>query len=218
MAESAGNSQAINRWITRNAGGESVMAKAFVLIETTVGRTKEVATALKDLKGITSVNAVTGPYDVIAIIEAETLNEIGDIVILKPEWGNKTVIITKFNPTRPKNRYGIRIDSPRATRTYCCSDNMIDRKVGHVNDDHPFLLEATAKEDAKPTNSDLAAIDTYVRNLKVGEVILIKRRDGSIQRWVFCRYLKRGQKYKFAATNPNGKTYRMPLEAVEVLA
>jgi len=80
MAESAGNSQAINRWITRNAGGESVMAKAFVLIETTVGRTKEVATALKDLKGITSVNAVTGPYDVIAIIEAETLNEIGDIV------------------------------------------------------------------------------------------------------------------------------------------
>ena len=80
MAESAGNSQAINRWITRNAGGESVMAKAFVLIETTVGRTKEVATALKDLKGMTSVNAVTGPYDVIAIIEAETLNEIGDIV------------------------------------------------------------------------------------------------------------------------------------------
>lgn len=80
MAESAGNSQAINRWITRNAGGESVMAKAFVLIETTVGRTKEVATALKDMKGMTSVNAVTGPYDVIAIIEAETLNEIGDIV------------------------------------------------------------------------------------------------------------------------------------------
>ncbi len=80
MAKSAGNSQAINRWITRNTGGESVMAKAFVLIETTVGRTKEVATALKDMKGMTSVNAVTGPYDVIAIIEAETLNEIGDIV------------------------------------------------------------------------------------------------------------------------------------------
>lgn len=56
------------------------MAKAFVLIETTVGRTKEVATALKDLKGVTSVDAVTGPYDVIAIIEAATLNEIGDIV------------------------------------------------------------------------------------------------------------------------------------------
>ncbi len=65
------------------------MAKAFVLIETTVGRTKEVAAALKDLKGMTSVNAVTGPYDVIAIIEAETLNEIGDIVtqVIHPTTG-----------------------------------------------------------------------------------------------------------------------------------
>lgn len=80
MAESTGTSQVIYRWITRYVGGESVMAKAFVLIETTVGRTKEVATALTELKGMTSVNAVTGPYDVIAIIEAETLNEIGDIV------------------------------------------------------------------------------------------------------------------------------------------
>ncbi len=55
-------------------------AKAFVLIETTVGRTSEVATALKQLKGVKSVNAVTGPYDVIAVIAAETLNDIGDIV------------------------------------------------------------------------------------------------------------------------------------------
>ncbi len=55
-------------------------AKAFVLIETTVGRTSEVATALKQLKGVKSVDAVTGPYDVIAVIEAENLNDIGDIV------------------------------------------------------------------------------------------------------------------------------------------
>jgi uncharacterized protein with GYD domain len=56
------------------------MAKAFVLIETQVGRTKEVASGLEGLGGVKSVNAVTGPYDVIAIIEADTLNEIGDIV------------------------------------------------------------------------------------------------------------------------------------------
>ena len=55
-------------------------AKAFVLIETVVGRTKEVATALKQLEGVKSVDPVTGPYDVIAIIEAETLNDIGDLV------------------------------------------------------------------------------------------------------------------------------------------
>ena len=56
------------------------MGKAFILIETVVGRTKEVVAGLNDLQGIKSVDTVTGPYDVIAIIEAETLNEIGDIV------------------------------------------------------------------------------------------------------------------------------------------
>ena len=55
-------------------------AKAFVLMETAVGKTKEVTTALKQLKGIKSVDTVTGPYDVIAIIEGETLNDIGDLV------------------------------------------------------------------------------------------------------------------------------------------
>ena len=58
-------------------------AKAFVLIETVVGRNKEVVTALKQLEGMESVNAVTGPYDVIAIIEGETLNDIGDLVTAK---------------------------------------------------------------------------------------------------------------------------------------
>ncbi len=55
-------------------------AKAFVLIETAVGRNKEVATALKQLAGVKSVDIVTGPYDIIAIIEGESLNDIGDLV------------------------------------------------------------------------------------------------------------------------------------------
>lgn len=55
-------------------------AKAFVLIETMVGRNKEVVAALRQLQGLKSVDTVTGPYDVIAIIEGETLNDIGDLV------------------------------------------------------------------------------------------------------------------------------------------
>ena len=55
-------------------------AKAFVLVETTVGRSREVTAALRQLAGIKSVDMVTGPYDVIAIIEARTLGDIGDIV------------------------------------------------------------------------------------------------------------------------------------------
>ena len=55
-------------------------AKAFVLIETMVGKSGEVVAALKQLGGVKSVDMVTGPYDVIVIIEARTLNDIGDVV------------------------------------------------------------------------------------------------------------------------------------------
>ncbi len=55
-------------------------AKAFVLIETAVGKSKEVVDAIRQLKGVKSVDTVTGPYDVIAIVEGENLNDIGDLV------------------------------------------------------------------------------------------------------------------------------------------
>ena len=55
-------------------------AKAFVLIETVVGRNKDVVAALRQLEGVKSVDTVTGPYDIIAIIEGEALNDIGDLV------------------------------------------------------------------------------------------------------------------------------------------
>ena len=55
-------------------------AKAFVLIETAVGRSKEVVNALSKLKGVASVDTVTGPYDVIAVLHGDTLNDIGDLV------------------------------------------------------------------------------------------------------------------------------------------
>jgi len=55
-------------------------AKAFILIETAVGKTKEVTTAIEKLAGVKSVDTVTGPYDIIAIIEGENLNDIGDLV------------------------------------------------------------------------------------------------------------------------------------------
>jgi len=57
-----------------------VAAKGFVLIETDVGASKEVVDALRKLEGVDSVDPVTGPYDIIAVIEGETLVEIGDLV------------------------------------------------------------------------------------------------------------------------------------------
>ena len=55
-------------------------AKAFVLIETAVGKSKEVVSGVRLIKGVQSVDTVTGPYDAIAIIEADSLNDIGNIV------------------------------------------------------------------------------------------------------------------------------------------
>jgi DNA-binding Lrp family transcriptional regulator len=57
-----------------------VAAKAFVLIETAVGKNKEVMNALRQLPGMKSVDTVTGPYDIIAVVERKTLNDIGDLV------------------------------------------------------------------------------------------------------------------------------------------
>jgi DNA-binding Lrp family transcriptional regulator len=58
-------------------------AKAFVLIETAVGKNKEVVATLGRLEGMKSVDVVTGPYDVIAVIEGTDLNAIGDLVTSK---------------------------------------------------------------------------------------------------------------------------------------
>lgn len=56
-------------------------AKAFVLIETMPGRSRDVVSGIKELgKGIKSVDTVTGPYDIITVIEGEDLNAIGDLV------------------------------------------------------------------------------------------------------------------------------------------
>lgn len=54
--------------------------KAYILIETAVGKSREVADALRSLTGIENVDAVTGPYDIIAIVAAPDLNAVGDLV------------------------------------------------------------------------------------------------------------------------------------------
>jgi DNA-binding Lrp family transcriptional regulator len=58
-------------------------AKAFVLIETAPGKTKDVVHILAKSPGVKSVDAVTGPYDIIAVIEGEDLNAVGSLVTNK---------------------------------------------------------------------------------------------------------------------------------------
>ncbi|MDA1096788.1 MAG: Lrp/AsnC ligand binding domain-containing protein [Chloroflexi bacterium] len=54
--------------------------RAFILIETSVGKTQDVVAALRLVPQIQAVDAVTGPYDVIAIVDAPDLNTVGNVV------------------------------------------------------------------------------------------------------------------------------------------
>jgi DNA-binding Lrp family transcriptional regulator len=57
--------------------------KAYVLIEAQIGKTKQVVEAIRNIQGVASVDVVTGPYDAIAVIQTETLNDFEDLVVEK---------------------------------------------------------------------------------------------------------------------------------------
>jgi DNA-binding Lrp family transcriptional regulator len=57
------------------------MLSAYVLIETQVGKVAHVAQALRDLDGVESAEDLTGPYDVIARIQAPGLDQLGRLVV-----------------------------------------------------------------------------------------------------------------------------------------
>ena len=57
-----------------------MVTKAYLLVETAVGKTRDVATTLRNLDNIESVDVVTGPYDIIAVISAADMSVIGNVV------------------------------------------------------------------------------------------------------------------------------------------
>lgn len=54
--------------------------KAYILIETNVGKSREVAEMLRGLEDVQTVDNVTGPYDIIAVVSAADLVAVGDLV------------------------------------------------------------------------------------------------------------------------------------------
>ena len=59
------------------------MVQAYILIQGEVGKAHAVATAVAQINGVTLAEDVTGPYDVIARLEAETVDELGKLVIAR---------------------------------------------------------------------------------------------------------------------------------------
>ena len=54
--------------------------RAYILIETQVGSVKAVVGELRALEGVVSCDIITGPFDVISLIEATDMGGVADLV------------------------------------------------------------------------------------------------------------------------------------------
>jgi DNA-binding Lrp family transcriptional regulator len=59
------------------------MVHAYILIQTEVGKAAAVASEVRAVTGVTEADDVTGPYDVIVRAEAETVDDLGKLVVAK---------------------------------------------------------------------------------------------------------------------------------------
>ncbi|SHE27297.1 transcriptional regulator, AsnC family [Ferrithrix thermotolerans DSM 19514] len=55
--------------------------QAYVLIQTDLGRVTDILRKVKEIATVTRADSVTGPYDIIALLEAPSVEEIGREVV-----------------------------------------------------------------------------------------------------------------------------------------
>ena len=80
------------------------MLKAWVLIQTEVGKAAAVAAEVRSVAGVTEAEDVTGPYDVIVRAEAETVDDLGKLVVARiqsVEGITRTLTCPIANGARP---------------------------------------------------------------------------------------------------------------------
>ncbi len=61
--------------------GVMAMASAVVLVKAEMGESIKVAEALRKVAGVKQAHAITGPYDVFALAEAKSQEDLGKFVI-----------------------------------------------------------------------------------------------------------------------------------------
>ena len=59
------------------------MINAYVLIQAQVGRSADVGGEVAQIEGVISADIVTGPYDVIARVEAASMDDLGKLVVAR---------------------------------------------------------------------------------------------------------------------------------------
>jgi DNA-binding Lrp family transcriptional regulator len=60
---------------------QPIMVNAYILIQTEVGKAAGVAHEIAGIPGVTSAEDVTGPYDVIVRAEADSMDNLGRLVV-----------------------------------------------------------------------------------------------------------------------------------------
>ena len=76
---------------------------AFVLVRTMPGHAGEVLSHVRDMPGVQLAHAVTGPTDIIAFVEAETMDSLGRLIISRIQQASgvtrtTTCVVTHIPP------------------------------------------------------------------------------------------------------------------------
>ncbi|GLU46619.1 Lrp/AsnC family transcriptional regulator [Nocardiopsis ansamitocini] len=59
------------------------MVRAYILIQTEVGRAAQVAREIAGIEGVTEAEDVTGPYDVVVRAQADDVDALGRLVVAR---------------------------------------------------------------------------------------------------------------------------------------
>lgn len=54
---------------------------AFIFVETAQGKAMGICGEIKKIKGVRTAHAVTGPYDIIVLVEGDDINMLGEFIV-----------------------------------------------------------------------------------------------------------------------------------------
>jgi DNA-binding Lrp family transcriptional regulator len=57
------------------------VVQAYIWFQSEVGKAREVAGNIREIAGVVRVDAVTGPYDVVVLTEARSVDELGKMIV-----------------------------------------------------------------------------------------------------------------------------------------
>jgi len=58
-----------------------VSVSAYILIQTEVGKAAAVVSEIREIPGVVAADDVTGPYDVVVQVRADSIDELGRLVV-----------------------------------------------------------------------------------------------------------------------------------------